>query len=196
MDPRTEKPKLCHLVTLDPLSTEFFTVQDKLFSSLGGMSRAIVLRIERVQNQPLWMEYCVQKGRTNGSSPTRVEETDLWHGTSAEACQMITLHGFNSHVTEHYAGGWQKGTTFARNAVYATMNLCTPDYCGRKKIILAKVLMEQCVSASRIAKRESSHLEEGNPQRDTSIDKVDPSLYVACNGAEAYPVYLISFKVL
>ncbi|CAH1257717.1 PARP14 [Branchiostoma lanceolatum] len=195
MDPRTGKPKLCHLVTLDPLSTEFFTVQDKLFSSLGGM-RAIVLRIERVQNQLLWMEYCVQKGTTSSSSPARVEETDLWHGTSAEACQMITLHGFNSHVTENYAGGAQKRTTFARNAVYATKNLCTPDYCGRKKIILAKVLMEECVSTSRIAKRESSNLEEGNQQRDSSIDKVDPSLYVACNGAEAYPVYLISFKVL
>ncbi|KAI8499428.1 hypothetical protein Bbelb_224790 [Branchiostoma belcheri] len=186
-DPRTGKPKLCHIVKLDPLSTEFFTVQERFFSSLGD-TRAIVLRVERVQNRLLWREYCVQKDTTNGN---RAEDTDLWHGTSAEACQMIALHGFNSHVTQHYDGG----TTFSRNAAYVTKNICTPDYCGRKSIILAKVRMEERVGTSRTAKGESFHLDEGNPQCDASIDKVNPSLYVACNGAEAYPEYFISFKV-
>ncbi|XP_035673948.1 protein mono-ADP-ribosyltransferase PARP14-like [Branchiostoma floridae] len=194
MEPRTEKPKLCHLVTLDPLSTEFLSVQDKLFSSLGDM-RAIVLRIERVQNQLLWMEYSVQRGRTNGNSPARAEETDLWYGTSAEACHMICLHGFNSHVTGHYDGGSQKGTAFTQDAVCATKDLCTPDYCGRKKVILAKVLVKERDSAGETAKREPYDRDVGNPQCDTFTCEVNPSLYVACNGAEAYPVYLISFKV-
>ncbi|XP_078587610.1 protein mono-ADP-ribosyltransferase PARP14-like [Branchiostoma floridae x Branchiostoma japonicum] len=203
MDPRTGKPKLCHLVTLDPLSTEFLSVQDKLCSSLGG-TRAIVLRIERVQNQLLWMEYSVQRGRTNGNSPARyistwqsarAEETELWYGTSAEACQMICLHGFNSHVTGHYDGGSQKGTAFTKDTVCATKNLCIPDYCGRKKIILAKVLVKERDSADETAKREPYDRDLGNPQCNTFTCEVNPSLYVACNGAEAYPVYLISFKL-
>ncbi|KAI8507647.1 positive regulation of interleukin-4-mediated signaling pathway [Branchiostoma belcheri] len=87
-DPKSKKPKLCHLVKLKSSSAEYKTVSGKF--RLGN-----IMSIERVQNPTLWNQYCAQKQKISLKNPGQNIEQELWHGSSADSCVKIYHNGFN-----------------------------------------------------------------------------------------------------
>ena len=80
-----------HTVTLNPGSTEYQSVLQKVQATARGRN---IQKIERVQNPHLYKSYMVRKqkmDKDNGGN----NERQLFHGTDAKNISAINTQGFN-----------------------------------------------------------------------------------------------------
>ena len=112
----------CHIVALDPKSTEYSEVKSKFETSMGplkmqqnppssrGMAANIamaqymyagqqwsqIIKIERIQNPFLHAQYVAKKKTMDQHNPSNiVNERELFHGCPGDVAEKISHHGFN-----------------------------------------------------------------------------------------------------
>ncbi|CAH1268230.1 PARP14 [Branchiostoma lanceolatum] len=184
-DPKSRKPKLCHLVKLKSSSKEYTTVSGKF--GLGN-----IVSIERVQNPTLWSQYCAQKQKISLKNPGINIEQDLWHGSSADSCIKICHSNFDRSYAGVHGVAIGKGTYFAVNASYSAGGYASPDASGHKRLFLAKVL-------TGLSTRGNSSMivpppRPGGGPLDTYDSTTDGgSMFCVFHDAQAYPEYVITF---
>ena len=126
----------CHIVDLDPKSTEYSEVKSKFVTSMGplkilqnppsshGMVTKMsmapygqwsqIIKIERIQNPFLHAQYVAKKKTMDQHNPSNiVNERELFHGCPGDVVEKISHHGFN----RSFAG---KNGTYV--AMYVTSN--------------------------------------------------------------------------
>ena len=103
---------VCHIVHLDPKSTEYGEVKNKfeqtMASSLQPSHVAVgiahpyskqysqIIKIERIQNPFLHAQYVAKKKAMDKHNPSSiVNERKLFHGCPGDVATKICHHGFN-----------------------------------------------------------------------------------------------------
>ena len=139
-----------NLIALDATSAEFASVV-KLFAD-GGLSAAHknlkrVVRVERVQNKRLFVQYMAHKEEfekryTSQQKQLQLEMT-LFHGTRQESIDKIWKNGFNRAFAGRNGTKYGKGVYFAKSAAYS--HQFTDLISGKKhgQMFASKVLVGQ-----------------------------------------------------
>ncbi|KAI8486738.1 positive regulation of interleukin-4-mediated signaling pathway [Branchiostoma belcheri] len=197
-DRSTKQLKLCHIVHLKSGSQEYRTVAGKFTNSLQGM-RATIVSIERVQNPTLWRHYCAQRQKVAQINPRRTVEQELWHGTKKEVTEVITHNGFNRSYSGGNVGCWEgQGSYFALKAAYSTKDYYSvPDPTTKhKKMFLCKVTTGEYTKGAADMTKAPMRSDKPNVPFDSTVNDVNnPTVFVIFHDAQAYPEYLITFKM-
>jgi poly [ADP-ribose] polymerase 10/14/15 len=125
----------------------------------------------------------------------------LFHGTKADCVNKIIQNGFNRSMNKTYAYG--RGTYFARDASMAcNAKYATPDRSSNNINIRAILLCRVAVGYYTIPDNVDGIIPptkkyDTSETYDTTVDNMnDPSIFVTYHDAQAYPEYLINFKVV
>ena len=113
------KGVVCHIVALDPKSTEYREVKSKFETSMGPLKMqrnppsshnmvanfgitqytgqwSHIIKIEQIQNPFLHAQYVAKKKTMDQHNPSNlVNERELFHGCPGDVAEKISHHGFN-----------------------------------------------------------------------------------------------------
>ena len=169
--------------------------------------------IQRIQNEYLWEKYCLHKERIGRQGTERVNEKELFHGTSSTPPEKIykSEDGFDMRFSQ--AGMWGQGNYFAESAKYSASGYAyvketTHKYIfgllthttSEKQIFLAKVLTGDSYRSPpdrnlRIPPVKTTSSSGGTIRYDTvnGISHGGELIYITYSNDKAYPMYVISF---
>ncbi|XP_078671108.1 protein mono-ADP-ribosyltransferase PARP14-like isoform X1 [Branchiostoma floridae x Branchiostoma belcheri] len=193
-------------VDLQPTTDEYKKVHDQFMQSVatasGGyyaVTTARVLKIQRIQNVPLWHQYMVRKRKMeldNAKSAQPVERI-LYHGTPAAPVPSINLTGFNRSYS-----GRNVGSLIGNGAYFATIaslsaadQYAQPDGYGHRYMYMARVLSgEMCQGQRNIIVPPAKDPSKPHITYDSVCDNpANPQVIVIFYDTQAYPEYLITF---
>ena len=164
-----------------------------------------LVSIERIQNEFLWEKYRQHKERMSYKGPERVNELELFHGSSSTAPEEIykSEEGFDMRFS--HQGMWGRGNYFAKDARYSYSYAYETESHGLdtiqgkvKQIFLAVVLTGDSYVSSP---NKSLRLPPYKPTESSEkicYDTVNgvsagSRIYITYSNDKAYPLYLISF---
>lgn len=182
------------LVILDPEMDE--EEHDRIANSfLQTMPNVTFLRIERVQNKPLWRKYqhCSERMCDDGI----LNEKLLFHGSSRTNPEKIYKGdvGFDPSFSNN--GMWGQGSYFAANASYSDRYAHVVK--GFKKMLAAWVLTGHSKESkpSRYERPPERHVPGSDIVR--KYDSVNGStggskVYITYDSHHAYPGYVVTYQ--
>ncbi|KAM3917236.1 LOW QUALITY PROTEIN: protein mono-ADP-ribosyltransferase PARP14-like [Leptodactylus fuscus] len=172
-------------------SPEYSQVQ-QLFAQTCG-SR--IVKIQRVQNKDLWLNYQIKKQSIDSRNGTTSNEKQLFHGTDLQSIQHINQNGFNRSYAGRHAAMYGNGTYFAVDASYSARGYSPPDTSGHKHLYLARVLTGVfCVGQPRMVAPPPKNTSNTTELYDSVTDNPNnPSMFIIFNDIQAYPEYHITF---
>ncbi|XP_048245653.1 protein mono-ADP-ribosyltransferase PARP14-like [Haliotis rufescens] len=176
---------------------EYDSVVDNLKRTLGHKCK--VEKIERIQNQTLYKQYMTkaeQLQKQNGALFTN--ERTLWHGTSERNTALINSRGFSRSSSGHTASPYGEGCYFAVKSSHSANPLYSPpDKYGWKRMYQCRVLTGK-FTLGRARMKDTPFRGQGkNVKYDSAVDDVKkPSCFVVFNDTQAYPEYLITFRIV
>ncbi|XP_046547810.1 protein mono-ADP-ribosyltransferase PARP15-like [Haliotis rubra] len=176
---------------------EYDNVVDNFKRTLGHKCK--VEKIDRIQNQTLFMQYTAkaeQLQKQNGALFTN--ERMLWHGTSDHNTARINLSGFSRSSSGNTATQHGEGCYFAVKSSYSVNPLYSPpDKRGWKRVYQCRVLTGKFTLGRPRMKDTPFRGPEKTVKYDSAVDDVKkPSLFVVFNDTQAYPEYLITFRLI
>ncbi|XP_018429790.1 PREDICTED: poly [ADP-ribose] polymerase 15-like [Nanorana parkeri] len=180
-------------VDVAPGTSEYTTVQQKFQQSC----RNIILKIQRVQNRDLWLNYQIKKQNIDSKNGSTNNEKELFHGTDANSIQHVNHNGFNRSYAGRHAAAFGNGTYFAVHASYsASSAYAKPDANGQKHMYLARVLTGQyCRGQAGMIIPPTKSTANVTDLYDSVTDNIhNPSMFVIFNDIQAYPEYHITFQ--
>ena len=165
-----------------------------------------LVSIKRIQNEFLWEKYHQHKERMSYKGSERINELELFHGSSSTAPEEIykSEEGFDMRFS--HQGMWGRGNYFAKDARYSCSYAHEPDSHdvdpsqGKvKQIFLAIVLTGDSYVSSpdkslRVPPYKPS--ESFEKVRYDTVNGVSAGsrIYITYSNDKAYPLYLISFQ--
>ncbi|KAK3606050.1 hypothetical protein CHS0354_006395 [Potamilus streckersoni] len=188
------------LIHLQSTSTEYSGVAQRFMTSIHKGNKhpnVQVLKIERIQNKTLYSQYQSKRKLIDEMNPGQKNEMDLWHGTAGQAVNSINVHGFNRSFCGKNATLYGDGVYFAKEAYYSAREVYSPpDAAGNKRMYLTKVLTGKYDIGAQ-GMRVPPPLISGQPElHDSVVDDVNkPFIFVIFHDTQAYPEYLITFKL-
>jgi poly [ADP-ribose] polymerase 10/14/15 len=125
----------------------------------------------------------------------KYELSTVFHGSSAFAIPEIGQQGFQRNFAGKNATVYGRGNYFALNSSYSVHGVYTPkDSSGVKRMFIARAM----VGESCVGKNDMKVPSERKPNTlfDSTTDSLKaPQLYVTYHDAQAYPDYLVEFKM-
>ena len=175
-----------------------------------------LVSIKRIQNEYLWEKYCQHKERMSRKGPERVNEMELFHGSSNNPPEDIykSEEGFDMRFSR--TGMWGQGNYFAESARYSnsyaykksdTLQVHSYKPFARygystsssvKQMFLVKVLTgDSFPSPSDQTLRMPPYKPSASSEK-VRYDTVNgvahqSKIYITYSNDKAYPLYLISF---
>ncbi|XP_070586684.1 protein mono-ADP-ribosyltransferase PARP14-like [Erythrolamprus reginae] len=183
------------VVELKPETKEFKKVQDMFNLTC---KECTIQKIERIQNPYYWQAYQIKKQEMDAKNGSINNERLLFHGTSSTSVTYINNTGFNRSYAGLHAACFGNGTYFAVNASYSAHDTYSqPDASGIKYMYLARVLVgEYCVGSKGLLLPYEKSVSDPTDLYDSATDHLTkPTLFVIFNDIQAYPEYLIAFKM-
>ncbi|PIO15911.1 hypothetical protein AB205_0121220 [Aquarana catesbeiana] len=170
---------------------EYSDVQQKFQTSCGNT----ILKILRVQNRDLWLNYQIKKQNIDSKNGSTTNEKELFHGTDFDSIQHVNHNGFNRSYAGRNGTLYGNGTYFAVNANYS-VGYASPDVSGQRHMYLARVLTGlYCVGNQTIITPPAKNAANPTDLYDSVTDNVqNPSMFVIFNDIQAYPEYHIVFQ--
>ncbi|KAK3598393.1 hypothetical protein CHS0354_019796 [Potamilus streckersoni] len=183
------------VVNLQSTDKEYQNVQKEFLQSVGGLRT--IIKLERIQNRTLYQQYEAKKKLIEQNNPGHQNESSLWHGTSADTVDSISMHGFNRSYCGKNATAYGDGVYFAKNASYSASDIYSrPDPCGNKRIYFCRVLTGKYTTGKqgmRVPPPKS--LSSLNVLYDSVVNNMtNPEIFVIFSDTQAIPEYLITFK--
>ncbi|XP_031574899.1 uncharacterized protein LOC116308576 [Actinia tenebrosa] len=176
-----------HRFNLANGSAEYQKVHN-LFQSTGG--RGNILKIERIQNPHLYLQYMVHKQKMDKDNTGMNNEQQLFHGTAEKNVNDINTTGFNrSFGGTAHGTAYGNGVYFARDASYSMGYAKGGGYNNNRHMYLARVL------TGRHAPGQSGMIVP--PRGFESVANStghNASIFVVFYDAQCYPEYLITFQ--
>uniref|UniRef100_A0A671UH22 Poly [ADP-ribose] polymerase n=1 Tax=Sparus aurata TaxID=8175 RepID=A0A671UH22_SPAAU len=186
------RDELFKKVQLQPNSTEYQHVAQGFLK----MANYNIQKIERVQNFYLWNAYAVCRQRIlakNGQAD--LGEKFLYHGTSAESCNLIERDRFDRSYAGTHAAAYGKGVYFAVDANYSAGGFSPADTAGLKRLYVARVLTGRYTVGNRDMKSPPPRGADPTDCFDSVVNNQQPpSMFVIFHDDQAYPEYLITFR--
>ncbi|XP_073490635.1 protein mono-ADP-ribosyltransferase PARP14-like [Aquarana catesbeiana] len=178
-------------VDVIPGTPEYSAVQQKFQKSCENK----ILKILRVQNRDLWLQYQIKKQSIDSKNGFTTNEKELFHGTDFASIQHVNHNGFNRSYAGKNNTLFGNGTYFAVNANYS-VNYASPGKNGRGHMYLARVLTGlYCVGDKEIKTPPAKNADTPTDLYDSVTDNVqNPSMFVIFNDIQAYPEYHIVFQ--
>jgi len=183
------------------------------------MPSANLTSIKRIQNEFLWEKYCQHKERMNRKGSERVNEIELFHGSSSTSPEEIykSEEGFDMRFS--HQGMWGQGNYFAESAQYSNSyaykssiisegNYHHQQFYGTssmyntlnitRQIFLAKVLTGDSYSSPSDKTLRMPPYKPSLSSEKIRYDTVNgmthgSRVYITYSNDKAYPLYLISF---
>ncbi|XP_042337091.1 protein mono-ADP-ribosyltransferase PARP14-like [Plectropomus leopardus] len=157
---------------------------------------ANIISIERVQNTTLWQNYQLMKKHLEVKNKHTNNERTLFHGTGADAVDLINKQGFNRSYAGAHGAMYGNGSYFAVDPVYSAQGYAKPDARGQKHMYLARVLVGDFAQGrAGLITPPSKNSGNAADLYDSVADrKNNPSMFVVFNDIQAYPEYLITFR--
>lgn len=202
--------KAIELMDVPQGSSEWNKILNRMQDTLPKVK---LTSIQRIQNEHLWEKYCLHKERIGRKGTERVNEKELFHGTSSTSPENIykSEEGFDMRFSQ--PGMWGQGNYFAESAKYSASSYAyrketTHKYMfdilkyttSEKQIFLAKVLTGDSYRslpdrALRFppVKATSSSAETIHYDTVHGISPGGELIYITYSNDKAYPMYLISF---
>jgi len=150
-----------------------------------------VSRVFRNQNKNLWSWYYLRKkdiALKNGNNPN---ELRLYHGSRANACDVILRDGFDIRVAA-MTGAIGAGIYFATHSSTST-GYCTAGTNGYMQMLVCRVTLGATTPGRNGLRRPPP---KNTSKPDILYDSVSGSgMYVVFDNYQAYPEYLIEFKL-
>ncbi|XP_053554016.1 protein mono-ADP-ribosyltransferase PARP14 [Bombina bombina] len=181
------------LVQLNSGTQEYTDVQNKFTQTC----RMRILKIERIQNQPLWLNYQIKKKSFDTKNGNTNNEQQLFHGTAPDTVKNVNRNGFNRSYAGLNAAAIGNGTYFAVNASYSAHDTYSrPDQKGQKYMYLARVLTGVTTQGrSGMVAPPAKNPNDPTDLYDSVTDNTaQSSMFVIFNDIQAYPEYLITFS--
>jgi len=185
-----------------PEGTEKEAVVASFLNTLLANQTVAIIKVERVQNPTLWSSYSVKR-QTMLHSPGATdsyERTWLFHGTGEDTMLKIIKQGFNrsfgfKEVNENALTMYGKGVYFAVNSSYSSSHRYSkPNGAGEQHMFACRVLVgEYCQGRQD---QPTPDVRKGTDLYDSTVDDVKkPEIFVTYHDAQAYPEYLVKFKL-
>ena len=205
-------------------SAEYKNIADAFMSTLQPPSfhkKAKIVSVERVQNLAMWQSYVVKRQticyRETGLKSSddsanaaavqkralaRFERSYLWHGTNAEVMDKILQQGFNRSFCGKNATMYGKGVYFARDASYSAYpTYSVPDDNGYQYMLACRVVVGEYCRGKKDALTPDVRDPVTQSLYDTTVGLLgkdnlsNPSIYVTYHDAQAYPCYIVKFRL-
>lgn len=149
-----------------------------------------VNKVYRNQNKNLWSWFYLKKKDIAARNGGNAHETVLYHGSRANACDIILRDGFDIRVAA-MTGAIGAGIYFATHSSTST-GYCTAAH-GYMQMMVCRVILGDC-TPGRSGLRRPPPKNASKP--DILYDSVSGSgMYVVFDNYQAYPEYLIEFKL-
>jgi poly [ADP-ribose] polymerase 7/11/12/13 len=185
------------LVSLSPETREFGEIAARFRKTL---QQATLVRIDRVQNGPLYESFLLQVETLKKQMGANWDEGRmrqmLFHGTNAVEAIVNSVdgHGFLPMLAGTSTGAiWGDGTYFARDARYSD------DYArtlpsGDKQMMLVDVLVGLSTQGAEGMRVYPLLPGQSYAGYNSLVNRVqDPSIFVVQHSNQAYPSYLITY---
>ena len=188
------------LMEVPPASEEFNSIAAQV---LRTMPRAVVERIERVENATLHESFLLQVSTLKQEMGAKWEPALmrrlLFHGTSAVEAIVNSVdgHGFLPLLAGTSTGAiWGNGTYFARDAKYSDDYARSFGGSGQKQMLLVDVLVGRFAQGKE-GMKVCPLLPGAEFARYNSLVNrpTDPSIFVVQHSNQAYPAYLITYRL-
>jgi poly [ADP-ribose] polymerase 10/14/15 len=181
----------CKIVTLDSTGDEYLQVLSS-FLATKGSSNFSVVRIQRIQNESEWQRYSLLKQQWMRAGMHN-EHDQVWHGTSESTKDKICHGGFNRSFNK--AAVYGRGVYFARDAKYSLSDVYSPPSAnGLKHLFLCRILLGRSI-VGEPGYRDAT--DAGDSGAKSMVDDLgNPSIFVACHDAQAYPDYIFVLRRL
>ncbi|KAG8547822.1 hypothetical protein GDO81_027392 [Engystomops pustulosus] len=178
-------------VDVPAASPEYTQVQQMFAQTCSSR----ILKIQRVQNKDLWLNYQIKLQSVNTKNGTTNSEKQLFHGTDVKSIQHINHNGFNRSYAGRHAAMYGNGTYFAVNADYSARGYCPPDANRHKHLYLARVITGVfCIGrAGMVAPPAKNTLNSTDLYDSVTDNTASPSMFIIFNDIQAYPEYHITF---
>ena len=170
-----------------------------------------LVSIKRIQNEFLWEKYCQHKERMGRKGAERVNEMELFHGTSSTPPEEIYMseEGFDMRFCSK--GMWGQGNYFAESARYSSSYAYTKSkplhsissfnfYSSRtvRQVFLVKVLTGDSYSSASDKTLRMPPYKPSTSSEKVRYDTVNgiapgSKVYITYSNDKAYPLYLISY---
>ena len=194
-------------------SPEWIRIRQRVQETIPSVN---LVSIKRIQNEFLWEKYCQHKERMSRKGLERINEMELFHGTSTTSPEDIykSEEGFDMRFSR--SGMWGKGNYFAESARYSCSYAYIKDthmsvqgitfptsYYGTntiRQIFLVKVLTgDSYTSPSDKTLRMPPYKALASSEK-VRYDTVNgmahgSKIYITYSNDKAYPLYLISLKI-
>ena len=166
------------------------------------MSNVRLVSIQRIQNRWLWEKYVQHKERMQQKNAGRINEKELFHGTSSTPPDQIydSEEGFDMRYCAK--GMWGQANYFAASARYSDA-YAYAEQNGRKVMFLAKVLTGDTYTSEADKSLRMPPLKDvtsvvGVQLRQVRYDTVSGytrgfQVYMTYSNDKAYPAYLIKY---
>ena len=164
-----------------------------------------------IQNEFLWEKYCQHKERMSRKGSERVNEKELFHGSSSAAPEEIYESEEGFDLRFNHQGMWGHGNYFAESAQYSSSyaykspstdqslyhQLLYGTQDNTRQIFLVKVLTGDSFSSPP---DKSLHIPPYKPSISSEKIRYDTvngvthgsKVYITYSNDKAYPLYLIS----
>ena len=194
-------------------STEWNKILRRMQETIPSIN---LVSIKRIQNEFLWEKYCQHRERMGRKGPERVNEMELFHGTSSNPPEDIYMseEGFDMRFSRE--GMWGQGNYFAENAQYScsyayakrdTLQLHSNTSLSRyfaltsssiKQMFLVKVLTGDSYSSPSNNTLRMPPYKPSTSSEKVRYDTVNgiahgSRIYITYSNDKAYPLYLISY---
>ncbi|XP_075173094.1 protein mono-ADP-ribosyltransferase PARP14-like isoform X2 [Anomaloglossus baeobatrachus] len=179
-------------VDVPAASAEYLEVQQLFVQTCHNQ----IQKIQRVQNQNLWLNYQIKKQSIEAKNRTATSERRLFHGTDLKSIQHINRNGFNRSYAGRNAAMYGNGTYFAVAASYSAQRFSPADASGQKHLYLARVLTgEFCGGRSGMLAPPAKSASNMTDLYDSVTDNpARPSMFIIFNDIQAYPEYHVTFS--
>mmetsp|Transcript_94747 Transcript_94747/g.141948 ORF Transcript_94747/g.141948 Transcript_94747/m.141948 type:complete len:998 (-) Transcript_94747:204-3197(-) len=215
---KIKDPTVVQRHMLKPSDGEYDKVCKAFMSTLHPSTlnkKVKVVSIERVQNLAMFQSYIVKRQticyRETGHNTDpvaqrkaveRFERSWLWHGTNAEVMEKILQQGFNRSFCGKNATAYGKGVYFARDASYSAYPIyAVPDTKGHQYMMACRVTVGEYCKGRDGAPTPDIRDHKSHSLYDSTVGLLGndtmsrPSIFVTYHDAQAYPEYLIAFKM-
>ena len=185
----------CHLQPIKEGSPEWRDIAKCMV--ISGPIKPQLKQIYRVQNDPLWRSFEMEKDRMKRELGTDPKEIDVWHGTSKTDPKAIYSDKQDGFMMQRASEGmWGKGNYFAEKFEYSYRGYAHNSPDGAKELLFVKLLVGCAVELPCDATLKFPPLRtDGSELRYNSVTghTCNSRVYITYENKRAYPQYLVQY---
>jgi hypothetical protein len=193
------------LVAVDTTTDEWACVKELLTASLP---LAMLVKVERWENRLLWRDYWTKRQHLNIKRRGKVNEQMLWHGTGKTPPATVLAHEVGPDPRFSSGGFYGPGLYLAEHARYSNHDQYVHRCQEHRQLLLCRAALGESFDFGEVTERDlkkppaesdgvlydSVRGGPHHPKR-SGAGPDDSPMFVLYDLAQAYPEYVVSYKL-